>query len=76
MIEIWKKINTSQKYYIIFMSFNSPAGFFFTEECLRPHKWFIIPGDFTNKQYFKQQVALSMWAGYKSVARKKYFKSI
>ncbi len=58
------------------MSLNSQAGFFFTEECLLRHKWLIIPGDFMNKQYFKQQVALSTWAGYKIVAYKKYFKLI
>ncbi len=58
------------------MSLNSQAGFFFTEGLLLPYKWFIIPGDFMNKQYFKQQVALSMWAGYKILAQKKYFKSI
>ncbi len=42
------------------MSLNAQTGFFFTEECLLPHKRFIIPGDFMNKQYFKQQIALSM----------------
>ncbi len=29
-----------------------------------------------NKKHFKQQVALSMWDGYKTVEQKKYFKSI
>ncbi len=58
------------------MSLNSQAGFFFKEESLLPHKWFIIPGNFMNKQYFKQQATLFMWADNKIVAEKKCFKSI
>ncbi len=59
MTEIWKKIKHFPKniIHIIFMSLNSQAGFFFTEECLLTYKWFIIPDDFMNKQYFQQQVA-------------------
>ncbi len=57
------------------MLLNLETGFFFNRNLfLLSHKWFIIPGDFMNKQ-FKQQVAWSMWAGYKIVAQKKYFKS-
>ncbi len=61
-----KKLNNSQKilYYFYVIEFTSKLLFYRR-----------IPGDFMNKQFFKQQVVLSMWAGYKIVAQKKnYFK--
>ncbi len=71
MMEIWKKIKHFTKNIILFLCHWIRKQASFLQKNVYYHKWFIMPGDFVNKQYFKQQVVLPMWAGYKIVDQKK-----